>query len=235
MLKPLLAAALAIGLAAAQPALADEVKMPRTLTLTGHGEVRLVPDLATVSAGVLSQAATAREALSANSTAMERVMATLKAAGIADADIQTSNFLVQPRYDYNNDGRTPRLSGYDVSNTVTVTLRKVETLGAMLDQLVQAGANQINGVSFGIGKPEAALDEARKLAVADARHKASIYATAASFTLGKVLSIAEGGGYQPPAPMARAKMMAAEAAPPPPIASGEQTLAIDVSVTWELE
>lgn len=236
MLKPLLAGALMLGLMTGAPAMADESKLPRTLSLSGRGEVRLAPDLATVTAGVTSTAATAKEALAANTADMEKVMAALRAAGIAETDIQTSSFMVQPRYDYQNDGRTPRLTGYDVSNTVTVTLRKLDTLGVVLDQLVQAGANQIHGVSFGIDKPDAALDEARKLAVADARHKADVYAAAGNIRIGKVISIAEGGGYQPPVPVVRARMMAQDAAAAPvPIAAGEQTLSVEVSVTWEIE
>ena len=236
MFKALFAAALTLGLAAASPSWADEMKMQRTISLTGHGEVRQVPDLATVTAGVLSQAVTAKDALAANTADMERVMAALKTAGIADKDIQTSNFMVQPRYDYSQDNRTPRLAGYDVSNTVTVTLRNLDGLGTVLDQLVQAGANQINGVSFGIDKPDEALDEARKQAIADARHKAEIYAGAGNVRIGKLLTISEGGGYAPSAPVMRARMMAAEASPAPvPIAAGEQVLAIDVNVTWELE
>lgn len=236
MLKPLLAGALVLGLMTGASAMADESRQPRTLSLTGHGEVRIAPDLATVAAGVSSNAKTAGEALAANTADMEKVMAALKAAGIAETDIQTSSFMVQPRYDYYNDGRTPRLTGYDVSNTVTVTLRKLETLGVVLDQLVQAGANQIHGVSFGVDKPDAALDEARKQAVADARHKAEIYATAGNIRIGKVLSIAEGSSGQPPVPIVRARMMAAEAAASPvPIAAGEQTLGIEVNIIWEIE
>ena len=235
MLKPLLAGALTLGLMTGASAMADEAKLPRTLSLSGYGEVRLAPDLATVTAGVLSQAATAGEALAANTADMEKVMAALKAAGIAETDIQTSNFMVQPRYDYTNVGRTPRLAGYDVSNTVTVTLRKLDGLGTVLDQLVQAGANQINGVSVGVDKPADALDEARKRAVADARHKAEIFAAAGNVRIGKVISIAEGGAAPPPAPMVRARMMAAEAAAPVPIAAGEQTISVEVSITWKIE
>jgi uncharacterized protein YggE len=235
MFRTLLAAALTLGLAAATPAWADEMKMQRTIALTGHGEVRQAPDLATVTAGVVSQAATAKDALAANTADMERVMAALKAAGIAEKDIQTSNFTVQPRYDYSKDGRAPSLAGYDVSNTVSVTLRQLDMLGTVLDQLVQSGANQINGVSFGIDKPDEALDEARKQALADARHKAEIYAAAGGVSIGKLITIVEGGGYTPPAPVMRARVMALDQAAPVPIAAGEQVLAIDVNVTWELE
>lgn len=237
MFRTMLAAtALSLIAMSATPSFAEENRMPRTINLNGHGEVRMAPDMAVVNAGVLSQALTAGEALAANAAAMNSVMAALKEAGIEAKDIQTSNFAVMPRYDYNNDGRSPRLAGYDVSNTVTVTVRKIEGLGAVLDKLVSAGSNQINGIQFAVDKPDAALDEARKLAVTDARKKAELYAGAGGVELGPILSISEGTSYSPPIPMAWGKMMQADAmAAPTPIAAGEQTLSIDVSITWEIK
>ncbi len=159
------------------PAFADDAKLPRTLSLSGHGEVRLAPDMAVVTVGAMSSAATAREALDANTKAMESIIASLTTAKIEMRDIQTSNFGVNPRYDYGQGGnQPPKVLGYDVSNNVNVTVRKLDTLGAVLDAVVSAGSNQINGVMFQLAKPGAATDEARKLAVADARHKANIYA-----------------------------------------------------------
>jgi hypothetical protein len=144
--------------------------------------------------------------------------------------------MVQPRYDYNNDGRPPRLVGYDVSNNVTVTVRQLDGLGKVLDQVVQSGSNQINGIQFDIANPQDATDEARKLAVADARRKAEIYAAAGGVKLGDIVSISEGVAYQPPAPIMRAKAMRAEAMDAaPPIAQGEQTLGVDVNIVWEIK
>lgn len=228
------AAAFAAILAAASPALSEETRMPRIISLTGHGEVRSVPDVAIVTSGVLSQGKTAAEALTANTSAMTAIFAALKEAGIADKDMQTSNFMVQPRYNF-QDGKAPELVGYDVSNNVTVTLRKIGDLGGLLDRLVKAGSNQINGIAFDVSQPEAALDEARKLATADAARKARIYAEAMGVSLGNVMSISESGGYQPPMPMARGKVMMADAAPPVPVAAGEQSMSIDVNITWEIK
>jgi hypothetical protein len=208
--------------------------MPRTISLSGHGEVRLAPDVAIVNLGVASQAAVAKDALAANTTAMQAVFAALKAAGIADKDVQTSNFMVQPRYNFNNEGKAPTLIGYEVSNSVTVTVRKLDTLGSVLDAVVQSGSNQINGIQFDVSQPEAALDEARKLAVADAKRKAEIYVAAANVKLGSVLSVAEGTFAPPPQPMMRTTMKM-DAAAPVPIAQGEQTLAVDVNVVWEIK
>lgn len=222
-------------LAAASPALAEGGKMPRIISLTGHGEVRSAPDLAYVTSGVLTQGTTAGEALAANTKAMNDLFAALKDSGIEDRDIQTSNFSVQPRYDFQN-GQAPKLVGYDVSNNVTVTLRKIEGLGPLLDKLVQNGSNQISGISFDVAKPQDAMDEARKLATADATRKAKVYADAMGIQLGPIMQVSEGGGAQPPMPMVRGTMMKADmAAAPVPVATGEQTIAVDVNVIWEIQ
>ena len=235
MFRSLLAAsAMTAAVALTSPALAGEHAMPRTISLSGHGEVRLAPDTAIVNLGVASQAPAAKDALAANTAAMQAVFAALKAAGIEDKDVQTSNFMVQPRYNFNNEGKAPTLIGYEVSNSVTVTVRKLDTLGGVLDAVVQAGSNQINGIQFDMSKPDAALDEARKLAVADARRKAEIYAAAASVNLGNILSISEGSFAAPPQPMMRTTMKM-DAAAPVPIAQGEQTLAVDVNIVWEIK
>ena len=141
------------GLAAAaiaNPSLAQESKsMPRLFSLSGHGEVKAKPDMAVINVGVLTQAATAREALTQNTQSMEKIFASLKASGIEAKDIQTSNFMVNPRYQYDqNNAQPPRVIGYDVSNTVSVSVRKLDTLGTVLDTVVSEGSNQINGVMF---------------------------------------------------------------------------------------
>ena len=236
MYRPSAAVLMLLAVTFALPAAAQDVKTPpRSISLTGHGEVRLAPDMAVVSIGVMSQAETARDALSANNAAMAQIIATLKAAGVAEKDTQTSNFMVQPRYDYNNNTQPPQLVGYDVSNTVTVTVRALERLGAVLDQVVSAGSNQINGILFDIAKPEAALDAARTLAAADATRKAKTYAEALSLQLGDVLSITESGGVLPPQPMYRTAMAAEAQASSVPVAAGEQELSVDVNITWEIK
>lgn len=229
------AAAAVLGLiAAVTPAFAEGGKMPRIITLSGHGEVRTVPDLAYVTSGVVTQGATAAEALAANTKAMTDLFAALKDSGVDNKDVQTSNFSVQPRYDYQN-GQAPKLVGYDVSNNVTVTLRKIDGLGPLLDKLVQSGSNQISGVSFDVAKPQEAMDEARKLATEDATRKAKVYAQAMGIELGNVMQISEGVVAPPPMPMVRGKVMMADAAAPVPVAAGEQVIAVDVNVVWEIK
>ena len=220
----------------ANPIFAEEVKMNRIISLTGHGEVRAIPDLAIVTMGVLSSAETARQALDANTKAMTELMSSLKASNIESKDIATSNFSVNPRYDYGrNDGQPPKVTAFDVSNSVSVTLHKIDGVGDLLDKAVSSGSNQINGVTFSVANPQAAMDEARKAAVIDAKRKADLYAAATSVSLGNVLSISEGAPYQPPQPMMmQAKAMSSDDAAVP-ISQGEQVIAVDVNMMWEIK
>lgn len=222
----LLAAGLMTG------ARADDLSL-RTLNVNGHGEVRQAPDIALVSAGVVKQADTAEAALAANSTAMKQVIDSLKGAGIDSKDIQTSNFSVQPRYDY-GDNQPPKLLGYEVQNTVSFTLRSVPKLGSVLDKLVGAGANQIAGISFDVANPALALDEARKHAVDDAKHKAQIYAAAAGITLGPIVSLSEEVNAPGPVPV-RATMSKAGGGGDVPIAEGQNVVAVDINIAWSLK
>lgn len=235
MLKSIFAAALLLSAATMNPAFAEDNKLIRTISLTGHGEVRVAPDLAIVTMGVLSSTTTAQDALAANTKAMTDLMAALKAADIEAKDIQTSNFSVNPRYDYGqNNGQPPKLTGYDVSNNVAVIVHKIGSIGDLLDKAVTSGSNQINGISFSIANPQAAMDEARKKAVTDAKRKAELYVAATSVTLGNVISLSEGGdNYQPPMPM-QSKMMAADSSPVP-IAQGEQVISVDINISWEIK
>ena len=218
---------LALACTLAVPAWAAD---PHTMAMTGHGEVRGAPDMAQVTAGVTATAPTAAQALAANSNRMKGVFAALAKLGVPEKNIQTTNFFVSPQYT-NGDNNTPRrLTGYQVNNDVTVRLEDVGKLGGALDALVAAGANQINGVSFSIQNDAPLLEKARTQAIADARMRAETYAKAAGVTLGPILSISEGGGEAPPRPMYRMAAMAAETR----VAPGEQSVAADVSVVWEI-
>ncbi len=209
------------------PALAAD---PHTITMTGHGEIKAAPDTATINAGVTSNAATAAMALSANSARMTQVFDALRKLGIADRDIQTSGFSVSPQYTNGDNNNPRRLTGYMVSNDVNVRLEDVTRTGAVLDTLVGAGANQMNGIGFAIANPAPVLEKARSQAIADARARAQTYAQAAGVTLGPIVSISEGGGETAPRPMFRMMAMAA----PTPIAPGEQSVTADVTVVWEI-
>jgi len=203
---------------------------PHTITMTGHGEIKAAPDIATINAGVTSNAATAAAALSANSARMTQIFDALRKLGIPDRDIQTAGFSVSPQYTNGDNNNVRRLTGYLVNNDVNVRLQDVTRAGAVLDTLVGAGANQMNGIGFDIANPAPVLEKARIQAVADARARAATYAQAAGVTLGPIVSISEGGGETAPRPMFRVMAMAA----PTPIAPGEQSVTADVTVVWEI-
>jgi uncharacterized protein YggE len=232
--------ALASWVALPQVALAQEERVERAgadnsdrhVTVSAEGKVSARPDMARISSGVVSEAATAKEALSANSAAMEKLLAGLKAAGIADKDIKTTSFDVSPRYQHSRDGTAPRIDGYRVSNDVSVVVRDLARLGPLLDQLVTLGANRISGLSFEIEKEEALLDDARRKAIANARQRAELYAVAAGVRLGKVLVISEQAVHVAPRGPMMARAMAAESVP---IAEGSQEISARVTVTYTLE
>jgi uncharacterized protein len=217
------------------PAMAEETTMQRMISINGHGETRRAPDLATIQIGVTSYAKTAKAAVAQNSKTMQGLLDGLKASGISNRDLQTSNFSVNARLIYANDGTQPKQDGYDVSNTLAVTVRELAKLGEILDRAVDLGSNQINGISFGIEDSTKAMDDARKEAVADARRKAELYAAAAGVTLGDVLSIGESGGMVQQPMVNYSRKMSAEAADAVPVAQGEQVLGIDVAIVWALK
>lgn len=218
-------------LAAGLETRADEAQ--RTVTVTGVGKVSAVPDMVTVRTGVTSQAATAGEALSANTASMTKLFEVLKEAKIAERDVQTSNFNVSPVYERDPQRRTAnRVSGYRVSNQVSIRVRKIQNLGDILDALVRAGSNQISGISFDVENKTGIMDGARKLAVQDARKKALTLVGEADVKISRVLSISEGGGGGPrPQPM-MARFKAADSAVP--VAAGEQEFSAQVVVVFEL-
>jgi uncharacterized protein len=201
----------------------------RQITVVGSGEVKVTPDQATVQIGVQTEGATSSEAMSANNTQMTALIERLKQLGIAEKDIQTSNFSISPTY--NNDGRT--ITGYQTSNMVSVTIRDIAQTGELLDQVVQAGANMVWGISFGIGDPQAQQAAARDAAIADARVRAEAMAKAAQGSVGQVLTITESIGSVPQ-PLMMAGNARAEAADAAPIATGEQTVTAQVQITYEL-
>jgi uncharacterized protein YggE len=173
--------------------------------------------------------------MAANAAAMARVVAALKAAGVAARDIQTSNLSLSPQFENvpQPDSRPPRIVGYQASNTVVVRTRDLAKLGAIIDSLVVAGANQVNGPDFGLDQPDAALDEARVAAMKSARARAELYARAAGLKILRVLSINESGGYMPqPRVFMTAKAMDAAAASP--VEAGEISTNVNVSVQYEL-
>ena len=218
---------------AADEAVAADAARVRTLTVSGEGEAKAVPDEARVSAGVVSEAHKAADALAANTRAMNAVFAALKRFNIPDKAIQTSDFSVEPQLvaDHNGNSRA-KTSGYTVSNTVNVTV-DLPKLGAALDALVASGANSLGNVAFDIRDPAPQLAKARAEAMKDATARAQIYAKAGGLTLGPILAVSE-GGTEVPRPLSVAPRMTAAMAAPPPVAAGENTVSANVTVTFEI-
>ncbi|MBB2675124.1 UNVERIFIED_ORG: hypothetical protein GGE44_004717 [Rhizobium esperanzae] len=235
----LMTALLALPLAAAAPVSAQEAK-PReaVISVTGDGESPMAPDMAIVTLSVVKQAKTAREALDENNKAMKDVLDSLKSGGIAERDLQTSGFSIQPQYNYPQpvDGQQqqPQLIGYQTINAVTVRLRDLAKLGQVIDQSVTLGINQGGDIQFTNDKPEAALEEARKNAVAEAVKKAKTLSEAAGVKLGRIIEINENEPRPLPQPAYRATMMK-EADAAVPVQGGETTYHVSVTVTFAIE
>lgn len=201
------------------------------LTVTGQGQVSAQPDMAMITLGVSSRAATAAEAMTRNATAQGAVIDTLKGAGVEARDIQTSGLSLSPTLDYSQDGAPPRLTGYAAANSVTVRLRDISGMGAVLDQLVASGANEIGNISFTREDMSAAEDEARAAAVRDARRRAEIMAGAAGMRLGPLLRLSDTPASSQPVPVMRAMAPSDSATP---IEAGELTVSADVTAIFAM-
>jgi uncharacterized protein YggE len=222
-----------VGLLYARPATAQaSVGVPgmRQVMVAGHGEAKGRPDTATVQIGVETEATTAKDALAQNTAQAQALQKKLADLGVAAKDIQTSNFGINPTY--GSDGR--QVTGYHVTNSVMVTIRNLDQAGALLDEVVQAGANSIYGINFSIGDQQKLLEQARAQAVADAKARATQLAAAGGAAVGDVLVLSENANVPVPLPMAA---RAAEAAPSSavPVQPGEQSISVDVQVTFALK
>lgn len=232
-----LAAAVAAP-AAAQQAQTVEPMVPAAgtvLDVSAEGRATRVPDIATIRAGVVSQAATAAAALGDNAARMARVLAALRAAGVAARDIQTATVTLSPQYRY-ADNQPPVVTGYQATNSVAVRFRDIARSGAILDTLVAQGANQIDGPNLSIDQPAAALDEARTDAIHQARARADLYARAAGMRVVRIVSINEtaqddGGNPRPPVTFMRAEAAMAKTS----IEAGERDLTATVQVSFLLQ
>lgn len=240
MTKPIIAlVALALAVPAAPAAAQTAVEFAQPISgtkleVSASGDVSRVPDVAIISAGVVTRAATASQALQQNSARMDRVLAALKSAGVADRDVQTSSINLSPEYRY-QENQAPQLVGYTASNQVTIRFRDIRNSGRILDALVAQGANQINGPSMTIDNPDEALDEARAKAVAKGIARAQLYAAALGKRVARVLSVSESGGYSPPTPMPYAAAVGRAESADTKIVPGEQKLEVSVSMTFELQ
>jgi uncharacterized protein YggE len=225
-------AAPAAALAQGDPA-AETMFRATTFNLSAYGETKIAPDMATINLGVQTQEATAAQAMQANATRMASVAAALRKAGIADKDIQTSGLNLSAQYRY-EDNKPPILTGYQASNTVTVTVHDLKRLGQAVDATVTAGANQVNGISFGLEDPTAAENAARESAVRALQAKADLYARATGYRLQRLVSLSEGSASYPtpPRPMVMSAVRMEKSADTS-VSPGELTVRVDVSGLYE--
>lgn len=231
--------AAALLLTAPMASAQNAAEQKRIITVQGEGTISARPDTASVNAGVVAEAKNARDALTENTAKMTKVFDAIKSAGIEEKDIQTSNFSINPVYSRparKPDGtqQDPKITGYRASNNVTVIIRDLDKVGAVLDELVTAGANNVNGVNFFIAKTQALMDDARRKAVEDALRRATILAGTAGANLGNVITISENGGYRPQ-PMVMRSMAMEDASAKVPVAAGTQEIRAGVNLVIELE
>lgn len=240
LMKLSLAAPLTLALAA--PVFAQAPALPpghppvmgTRLDIVATGEVSAVPDIATVGAGVVTQAPTAAAAMQANARRSASTVAAIRKAGVADRDIQTTSITLSPQYRY-ADNQPPVITGYQASSRVSVRFRDVKAAGPVLDALVAAGANQIDGPVLSVDKPEPLLDQAREQAVAVAKQRAALYARAAGLQVKRIIAISEGSSEPIVRPMPMMAMARAKESADTMIEAGEQKMSVSVAVTFELD
>lgn len=240
-LRPLM---LAIALAAgtAMTAASAQTPNPATPMTTNDGTLlsvsaeatsQRVPDVATISTGVVTRGADSNAAMRENADQMAKVLAALKGAGIPERDIRTTGVNLNPQYQY-AENQPPKITGYEARNTVSVKVRDLGKLGKIMDTLVAEGANELNGPSFEVDKPDEAYDEARRAALEKAQARAEMYAKALNLRVRRIVSIDEtSGGFRPPVPMMRAMAMEAKGADTT-ISPGESSLGVSLNIVFEL-
>ncbi len=240
-LTPLAPLLLALFLVPGVPMTAHAQTLPATqasdatlLNISAQAEARRVPDVATLSAGVVTQAVDGNTAMRENAVQMDKVMAAIKAAGISERDIQTSGINLSPQYRY-AENEAPKITGYQASNTVSLKVRDITKLGKVLDSLAAQGANQINGPSFEIDQPEPVYDEARLAALKKAQARAETYAKSLGLRVRRIVSISEGGqgGFRPMPVMAMASR-SAKMEMDTAVSPGETTVSVNLDVVFEL-
>jgi uncharacterized protein len=205
----------------------------RSITVTGTGMVTLTPDIAYISIGVHTQNASAKDATAENNTQAQAVMATIKGFGVAEKDIQTTNFSIYPQQQYDSTGKLTGIL-YVVDNTVYVTVRDLTKLGDLLDAVVSSGANNVNSIQFDVADKTAALSQARLAAVADARKQADELTKATSVSLGEVQTISYYDST-PPVAMQYAKAVTLDAASSVPVSAGSMQISTTVTIVYGLK
>ncbi|HEY2942787.1 MAG TPA: SIMPL domain-containing protein [Vicinamibacteria bacterium] len=218
----------------ALPAAAQSPAAPaaETVSVHGTGRAELTPDRAVFTVGVQTMAPTVAAAVQESNARASAIIAALKRLGAADRDIRTSQVSIYPQQEQ-TAGRAPKIAGYQVSNSITVSREDPAAVGKFLQAAVDAGANSVSGVGFTVSDPARGRDAALQAAFADARAKAEILARAAGRSLGRALNIVEGGAVRPPVPMQYEKLALGRSADVP-IEAGTEEVSFGVSVVFEL-
>jgi uncharacterized protein YggE len=206
------------------------------VSLSVTEEVQSTPDMATIGTGVQTRAVTAKEAMRLNAAQMDKLIAAILKAGIVRKDIQTSGINLNPQYDYSarTPGEPPRFLGYEASNQLSVKVRKIDSVGEVIDSMVGAGATNINGPSFGIADDAGLLTQARQKALAAAKARAQFYAAQTGYSSARLIAISETGEMPRPMPVMM-RMDAAAAAPATKIEPGQLSTSVTLSVQYVLE
>jgi len=214
----------------------DRPERGTLVSISATGEASRVPDVASISAGVVTEAADSKQAMADNAAQMQTLMKAIKKAGIDDKDVQTSGISLYPHYTTNRNGAgKAEIDGYTARNTVSIKVRKLEKLGEVLDALAAAGANQINGPSLEIGEPEPVMAEARQQALDKARARAETYAKSLDMKVLRIVSISESGSGGMPRPMMMEMARAKTADAVTPVAPGETTVSVNLDLVFELD
>lgn len=218
-------------IAVAAPAMASPSdKVQSTINVTGHAETTVVPDVAVLSVGIVSTGTDVESARVENDRTMRRIIEALTQQGIDKREITTSQFSLQPIYRSDaKDSGVGTISGYRLQNTVSVVVSDLAKIGTVIDATFQAGANQFQGLRFGLKDDAALRDELLKKAVQDGRRKAGIIADALGVSLGQAISVTENGRMAPVA--SEVRMLKASAASAP-IEAGTLTVGVDVNIVF---
>jgi uncharacterized protein YggE len=228
-----MAGAMTVGTAARPQDAGAAMFHATTLNLSAIGEVKAAPDQATITLGVRTSGKTAEQAMAANRERMSGTIAALTAAGIQKKDIQTSNLSLAAQYAY-EPNQSPRLTGYEADNEVSVVVHDVSRVGAAVDAVTAGGTNQIGGIAFGLTDPQPLMDEARRDAVKTLQARAALYAQASGLRVVRLVNLSEGSAEQPmerrPMPM----MAMAKSAAPTPVEPGQLTIDVQLTAVYEL-
>lgn len=234
-MKTLPRLALVLSLAFLPFALAAQESL-RTISVSAEGEVSLPPDMARLILGVTAEAKGSREALDQAGKVMQAILDVVAGQGVDGKDVQTSAIRLNPRYGRNSQGQIDYrvITGYTAETTISLTLREINAVGDILAGAVEAGANRVDGISFGLQSETEALDEARRLAVTEARRKAGLLAEAAGVALGPLLQLTEMGSPSYRLEIATMAMDARADMAPVPVAPGEISFIASVSLVYQI-